>query len=511
MAEFDKIILNGTTYTIPEGGGGSVTVDDAITSGSTNPVENNAIYNAVNITDKAIYTYEPVNGEALLGSSSRFYIGKTARFIFYNWVYPKAYTYIKLSHSGQYIWYKITDWNDWENNPPVMQYATSSFTESSFTFGNLTPNKSFTVTNNSTYDLWGNIILYTTYNEVASGVDPGTVLDYTDYWLCPGVIQFEKDTTYSGTVKETAASIKDILPVPIYKADDSGYLFTETDGNLRVKRAYFNPLTGKIYNYSNDYQNVLKIDTVDFSYSTNDGLKFVKSQYSPSSSPALEVTDVDEWQQSEISTNIYFNYYPMIIFRLSGNGNASISLSDGNNRNLSINISRNNSYLRVDLNFNHGDVSSNKNLTYYTGLDEITVPFEVLGLSSEELTGPITVQNQWIEPGFVESFSVYQSSQKVSFDIWQQKTDYLLGQQEIKEEVTSRALNYINDKIEALKRTVHDLESSVSAINERTQNVITTTEGQSFGEAVVNAGGFTGLDATDSATALAELGYQPQE
>lgn len=61
----------------------------------------------------------------------------------------------------------------------------------------------------------------------------------------------------------------------------------------------------------------------------------------------------------------------------------------------------------------------------------------------------------------------------------------------------------------AMDRTVSDLRSTVSAINARTQNVITTTEGQLFGEAVIDAGGFANLDATDSATALAELGYQP--
>ena len=51
MANFDKVILNGTTYTIPSGGGGG-TVDTQLSPTSTNAVQNKAIYGATNL-----YTY----------------------------------------------------------------------------------------------------------------------------------------------------------------------------------------------------------------------------------------------------------------------------------------------------------------------------------------------------------------------------------------------------------------------------------------------------------------------
>ena len=51
MANFDKVILNGTTYTIPSGGGGG-TVDEQLSPTSTNAVQNKAIYDAVNVVQE---------------------------------------------------------------------------------------------------------------------------------------------------------------------------------------------------------------------------------------------------------------------------------------------------------------------------------------------------------------------------------------------------------------------------------------------------------------------------
>ena len=81
-ATLSKLKVNGTNYAVPSGGGGSVTVDSALSTTSTNPVQNKVITEEINDINNALQNdYQKIMHLHGLGSVKESNFGSPVEYI----------------------------------------------------------------------------------------------------------------------------------------------------------------------------------------------------------------------------------------------------------------------------------------------------------------------------------------------------------------------------------------------------------------------------------------------
>lgn len=460
MANFDKVILNGTTYTIPSGGGG--TVDTQLSPTSTNAVQNKAIYDAVNVikewnvlSSQNLSIYVPQNTIT---------DGKTFRLTIKD-VYASArYLYIVLplmniDNNGIFYRYDLTDltsYSKWDN------FGTNSFadgfTDESVTYDSTNNVFVFTATYNdisgySNY-MYGSLNVGTSDTEYTSG----NVFSDLNMLYNEAEVALKLDTPDATPVKTIVEGLEDneIFIPQYWNVNNFG-----SEGDLYIQLNNYNILSGE-YGTSTQTQQLLKYDPNSFSYNYDKGLTFdYKKTVEPDIAPEVNITDYDSYSGSDY-INISTDQLTVgIDFGTASNGSASFNFGDENNNTYEFMVEKWGDNININ-------VSSYGMYYYYKQYqfpsDTSTAVITLDGAPFAMLT---SFNKSFGDFDVISAVRIYNGTQTMSFDDMLADIDSKLtkiDEVDEKEEVAARALNDLNTRVNGKQATL------VSGTNIKTIN-----------------------------------------
>lgn len=464
MANFDKVILNGTTYTIPSGGGG--TVDTQLSPTSTNAVQNKAIYDAVNVIkewnvlgSQNLPIYVPQNA-ITEGTPFRFTIKDVYSYNGYIYLFFPILGNDNLSIFYRYDLNDLTSYEKWDTfgsdsdrfmthmqNEKVLYDSTTGvfvFTASynnkegysNFLYGN------FRVAFDSTEytDSDGNIanIVNFSYNEAEVAVKLTT-----------------PDVTPVKTIVEGLGDNEIFIP-QYWNVDNFG-----SEGNLYIQLNNYNILSGQ-YGTSTQTQQLLRYDPNSFSYNYDKGLTFdYKKTVEPDITPEVNITDYDSYSGSDY-ININTNQLTVgIDFGTASNGSASFNFGDENNNTYEFMVEKWGDNININVS-SYGMYYYSKQ--YQFPSDTSTAVITLDGAPFAMLT---SFNKSFGDFDVISAVRIYNGTQTMSFDDMLADIDSKLAKvDEIdeKEEVAARALNDLNTRVNGKQPTL------VSGTNIKTIN-----------------------------------------
>ena len=420
MADFDKVILNGTTYTIPQG-------DNS--------------FKLYNYSSGSCFNFNLDNKKLMMGQTT-----------------PQ-----KQNHA---IWLLIRNrsTNTYEAACFWVQYGINQQRRSEWSsiFSNLS-NYGGTVTGEldftgfDTSNLESCLTIYTCSQSPAT---PGYTI--TNGTIDDTVLQLIMDTpsysgasseiktmvTNSGATVNQSAAIQRLYDEKALSELDSEQSSSLTDGYITKTVRHYRYGSDGNPTYQDKTERLLKIDTDSFGYdSYNSGLTFTQpyidgTLVSQNLTPVFTITDLESTYSYEGQ-----NYFNAIVIDIVpafaeefGNGNIHIDYPSGSGY----------TYGSANINYDSYSgliISGQLTQDNYKTIDGVFGTKNLL-LFPSSVHGPatITVRN---DSGLIAgvSFYVVNDDDKLSFTKWQTNVMTNIYGSDAKEEVTSRALNYVNDKI----------------------------------------------------------------
>lgn len=456
MANFDKVILNGTTYTIPSGGGGG-TVDTQLSPTSTNAVQNKAIYDAVNVIKE---------WNVLSSQNLSIYIpqntitdGNTFKLTIKD-VYSSArYLYIVLplmniNNDGIFYRYDLTDitsYSKWDN------FGTNSFangfTDESVTYDSTNNVFVFTATYNdiSGYAnyMYGSLNVGTSDTEYTSG----NVFSNLDMLYNEAEVALKLDTPDATPVKTIVEGLEDneIFIPQYWNVDNFG-----SEGNLYIQLNNYNILSGE-YGTSTQTQQLLKYDPNSFSYNYDKGLTFdYKKIVEPDIAPEVNITDYDSYSGSD-DINISTDQLTVGIDFGASNGSTSFNFEDADNNTYEFMIDKWGNNININVNSYGMPYSKQYQFPSSTSTAAITLD----GAQFAMLT---RFTKSFGEDDVIDAIRIYNGKQTISLDEMLADLDSKTAKVDENEEVAARALNDLNTRVNDKQPTL------VSGTNIKTIN-----------------------------------------
>ena len=437
MADFDKVILNGTTYTIPQG-------DNS--------------FKLYNYSSGSCFDFNLDNKKLMMVQTI-----------------PQ-----KQNHA---IWLLIRNMstNTYEAACFWVQYGINQQRKSEWSsiFSNLreyggTQTGELDFTGFDTSNLGSCIEIYTCSQEPST-----TGYTITNGTIDDTVFQLINDNpSYSGASSEIktmvtnseatvnqSAAIQRLYDEKALSELDSEQSSSLTDGYITKTVRHYRYSSNGNPTYQNKTERLLKIDTDSFGYGSNTGLTFTQpyidgTLVSQNLTPEFTITDLESDYSYEGQN--YFNAIMIDIVPAFaeefGNGDIHIEYPSGSGYTYGFANINYDSYsgLRID-----GQLTQDN----HKSIDGVFGTKNLL-LFPSSVHGPatITVRN---DSGLIAGVSFYMinDSEKLSFTKWQTNVMTHIYGSDAKEEVTSRALNYLNSRIEALETALGNISSSLDTIN----------------------------------------------
>ena len=457
MANFDKVILNGTTYTIPSGGGGG-TVDTQLSPTSTNAVQNKAIYDVTYVVTE----YQLVN-ENKTAPYGTFVEGDRFR-IEIDEVPNNTYLYLFMPLCGNrspflYHRFDLTDLTNYYTAGLDLSTISDVEDDTKYVYCTKLVDCSFdTATRKFTADfIWrenqNQWYLSTESSTMNVGFDDTAYIfdghalieDEVSYdYAVPFKLYKKLATPVSTTVKSLVEGLgNNEIYIPRYWNVNS-----YNDGNLLINVNKYNILTGEFDNNSTS-QLLMSYDTNAFGYDSNKGLVFNYKFASPSGTPQT-ITDIENLQ-SPVSLTNPLDFETSII-RFNFNGNATgeshtrISCqSTGCELLFTVEYVQGNSYRTVAVWNTCGNVVTKQVPVTDTSFDFYLGEVGSDNYASSEFSNDTTDSN------FLQSIQIYTQVNKMTIDEWKKSTD--------------NAIADLSSRVTALEAALGNISSTLDTIN----------------------------------------------